>query len=269
MSLNHIKFVGIISVAASVCLFGADSVSLKEVTVSANKMEENIKDIPQSISVIDENEIEEKRIKDTDSIMRQIPNLSAEHFIYKTRVNFRGINHSDFTNSNPVTIYIDGISTSNNMGNYNSILNNVERVEILRGPQSTIYGKDSIGGVVNVVSKPPKNEWSGAVGSEYGSYNYMMGNFNANGALIDDVLFLNIGGYASKDDGWITNEYNGDKKANKTNDHKFDLAFTLKPTDRLTTRLTLVEERSKEHFYQGGTGFFGTIDLKDAKKANF
>ncbi|MGB2552372.1 TonB-dependent receptor [Campylobacter sp. MOP51] len=269
MSSGCIKFIGIISVMASTCLFATDNISLKEVTVSANKMEENIKDIPQSVSVIDENEIEEKRIKDTDGIMRQIPNLSAEHFIYKTRVNFRGINHSDFTNSNPITVYIDGIASSNNMGNYNSILNNVERVEILRGPQSTIYGKDSIGGVVNVVSKQPKNEWSGAVGSEYGSYNYMMGNFNANGALINDILFLNVGGYASKDDGWIKNEYNGDKKANKTNDHKFDATVTVKPTDRLTARLTLVEERSKEYFYRGGTGLFGTINLKDAKRANF
>ncbi|PSM53136.1 TonB-dependent receptor [Campylobacter blaseri] len=269
MQSSYFKCLTILSLVATTSIFANESISLEQITVSANKMEENIKDIPQSISVIDENEAEEKRIRTVNEIVREIPNLTSSVFINKTRMNFRGINHSDFTNSNPVTVYIDGIPNSNQMSNYDAILTNIERIEVLRGPQSTIYGKDSIGGVINIITKTPQNEWSGNLGTEYGSNNYMMGSFNANGALVEDKLFLNLGGFGSKDDGWITNDYNNDKKANKYNKYKFDGTITFKPTDRLTARLTLAKERVKDYFYKGGTGNFGQIDRNDAKHAKF
>lgn len=83
-----------LSIIASSYVLGAESVSLSEVTVSANKMEENIKDIPQSISVIDENALEEKRIRNIAAVAREIPNMNFSTFIRNTRINFRGINHS-------------------------------------------------------------------------------------------------------------------------------------------------------------------------------
>lgn len=74
---------------------------------------------------------------------------------------------------------------------------------MLRGPQGTLYGKDAIGAVINIVTKKPDNDWHGKIGTEYGSENHMSGVFNTNGALIDDKLYLGLNGQYSQDDGWI------------------------------------------------------------------
>ena len=258
-----------LSIIASSYVLGAESVSLSEVTVSANKMEENIKDIPQSISVIDENALEEKRIRNIAAVAREIPNMNFSTFIRNTRINFRGINHSEFTNSNPVVIYIDGVPHSSVYGNYNALLTNAERVEVLRGPQGALYGKDSIGGVINVITKAPKNEWGGNFTAEYGSHKYMMSGLDANGALIDDKLFMSFGAIGQRDDGWITNAYNKDDRANKNSSYKFNATLTAKPTDRLTARLTLSADRAKDGFFQGGIGILGKLKRDDAKTANY
>ncbi|MGH1600784.1 TonB-dependent receptor [Campylobacter majalis] len=267
--MKNAKVVFALSIATSVYLFGASDVKLNEIMVSANKMEENIKNVAQSISVLDEDIIEQRRIKSVNDIIKEVPNLNSSVFVSKTRVNFRGINQSEFTNSNPVTVYIDGIPQSSTYGNYNAFLTDVERVEILRGPQGALYGKDSIGGVINIITKEPQNEWSGNLGAEYGSYNYLNLSSNANGAIIDDKLFLNLGGVLSSDDGWIKNDYNGDKKANKNRSYKFNTMLTAKPLDRLTLRLTLSADKQKDYFYKGGTAFLGKITRDQAKHANF
>ena len=78
---------------------------------------------------------------------------------------FQGLNASMFTNNNPLVIYIDGVPHSGRYGS-DASLANVERIEVLRGPQGTLYGKDAIGGVINMVTKDPGNEWQGKVDAE-------------------------------------------------------------------------------------------------------
>lgn len=244
-------------------------VNLDEIIVSANKMDERLKDVAQSISVLSGIEIQERRIQNIQDVIRQIPNMNFTTFVSKTLVNFRGINHSNFTNSNPVAIYFDGIATTNHYGFYNSRFNNVERIEVLRGPQTALYGKETIGGVINIVSRMPDNKWSGDIGMEYGSYSKFNSNLNLGGALIDDKLFLNLGASFMSDDGWIKNDFNDDKKAAKNSENRFDISLISKPTDRLLMRLNLAKEKAKENFFRGGEGKFGTIKRKDAKHANF
>ena len=105
-----------------------------------------------------------------------------------------------------------------------------------------------------MISKQPQNKWSGGIGAEYGSYNYISSNFDANGALIDDKLFLSLSGAAKSDDGWIKNKFNGDDKASKSVGHRFSAALTAKPTDRLTARLTLAHDKDDSDFFREGSG---------------
>lgn len=247
----------------------AEHINLADVVVSANKMNERLKDVAGSVSVLSDIEIEERRINDVQDVIRQIPNMNYTTFISKTMVNFRGINSSAFTNSNPVAVYIDGVATTNHYGFYNSCLTNVERVEVLRGPQTALYGKDSIGGVINIVSRTPNNDWGGNMGLEYGSYTKFSSNLDLGGALIDDKLFLNLGASVMNDNGWIKNDFNNDKKAAQDKGHKFNATITATPVDRLTARLNLTHEKQKEYFFKGGAGFYGQIKRKDAKHANF
>lgn len=226
----------------------AEILKLDEVVVTANKMEENLQDIPAAITVISDTEVEEKGIENIVDITKQIPNLSESNFYYQTQhaINIRGINQSIFTSTNPVVIYSDGVP-QNSSYDYGVMLQNIKRIEVLRGPQGTLYGKDSIGGVINIISKEPDNEWSGNVGLEYGSNNYLQGKFAANGALVDDTLFLNIGMVSNQDDGWITNDYDG-SNADDSKEFKLNTTLTFIPNDRLTTSLTLGAKNMKSHF---------------------
>ena len=106
------------------CIFLLPSVSLCEntenektvkmeiITVTANKMEENVQDVPQSITVIDEFMLEEKGIKNVADVINEIPNM-VHSTLHGSAVNFRGLNTSVFTNNNPVVIYIDGVPYTN------------------------------------------------------------------------------------------------------------------------------------------------------------
>ncbi|WP_084184818.1 TonB-dependent receptor [Desulfonatronum thiodismutans] len=226
-------------------------IAVMGITVTANKIDEDITDVPQSITVIDEIMLEERGIKTVADIIREIPNMKVSSGPVAGAVSVRGLNPSIFTNNNPVVIYIDGVPHSNIQG-FDASLVNAERVEVLRGPQGTLYGKDAIGGVINIVTKTPTNTWQGKVGTEYGSYNYMRGVFNTSGALINDKLFLGLNGQYWQDDGWIENTAEGmDKNFNKEDDRRLNLNLALTPTDRFTARLSLNNEYSRQHGING------------------
>lgn len=237
--------------------------TMPDVTVIANKIEESIYDVPQSITVIDEVILEEKGITSIPQIIEDIPNMNVSSSnTFGTPVNFRGINPSMFTNNNPVVLYIDGVPASDRY-NYSASFANVERVEVLRGPQGTLYGKDAIGGVINIVTKTPTDEWNGKVGAEYGSNNYMQGVFNANGPLVDHTFFLSLNGQFEKDDGWIDNIYPGmDSDANRTEAQRLSASVLYTPTEVFTVRLTLTLN-SMAGSWLNGYALSGGADISD------
>lgn len=212
----------------------AEGMTLEQVEVTANKISENLKDVPQSVSAISAAEFEERGVKNVEELVKNIPNTSGVGGMYEG-ISTRGLNPSVYTSSNPITVYVGGVPQSNKDAAYIP-LTNIERIEVLRGPSSAIYGKDSIGGVINMVLKEPDNEWSGSVGAEYGSHNSMLGLFEASGALVEDKLFLGLNGSASKEDGWIVNDING-KTANDKKNYNFGLNLKIVPIERLSIKI--------------------------------
>ena len=235
-----------IVVSSMVLANESDALTLENITVSANKIEENIQDVPQSITVIDEAMIEEKGIKSIADVIHEIPNMyiTPKH---GGVVNFRGLNTSMFTNNNPVVIYIDGIPTTDRNA-FDVSMENVERVEVLRGPQGTLYGKDAIGAVINIVTKKPTNTPYGSVGMEYGSNNTMRETFNVNAPIIENKLFINLNGAVSSSDGWVTNTYNADEDASKEKEKRFSTALLYNINDRLSAQLVLKREETKNYW---------------------
>lgn len=274
MNFKKKKLIVLLSMAVATIAMADDATTnkltttkLDKVVVTANKMEEDVKDIPASISVISDIDIEDKGIKNIEDVVKQVPNLSLSKSVHGRAINFRGINQSVFTSANPVVIYSDGVP-QNSIFDYDVMLENVERVEVLRGPQSTLYGKNTIGGVINVIGKEPENEWTGSLGLEYGSNNYLLGSVNARGALIDDKLFLNLGMVGNQDDGWITNDYDG-SHADDEKEFKFNATLTAKPTERLTAKLTLGAKKVNTHFLKGGNNPKFNAKRSDFEHANY
>lgn len=246
---------------------------LETVTVTANKMEEDVQDVPQSITVMDETVLEEKGITDIPDVIHNIPNMAISQGVHGNAVSFRGLIPSMFTNNNPVVVYIDGVPIINRYG-FDASLANVERIEVLRGPQGTLYGKDAIGGVINVVTKAPDNEWQGMTGAEYGSYNYMQGIFNLNGALVDNKFFMGINGKYEKDDGWIENTNPGlDSSGNEWDNQQLSAYLLYTPTDRFTARFALSMDDRSDLWCNGYAlprgSDFSDFNRDDAEEVNY
>jgi len=241
---------------------------LASVNVSANKMEQSLLDVPASISVIDAAELEEKGIQSISDLLREIPNLTpvAGTSGHGTGANIRGINTSMFTNSNPVVIYIDGIAHSSRYG-FDASFANVERVEVLRGPQGTLYGKDAIGGVVNIVTRRPENTLGLRAGVEYGTDAAWFSSFNLSGAVKPGILWWGINGQLSGDDGWIENTWPGmRRKADPRRERRFNGFMLYAPDERFSARLSLNTEAGVIHWLHAMSAPGGT-PLSDFSRA--
>lgn len=235
-----------------------DEVQLAPVTVTANKIEEDLIDVPQSVTVIDDTMIDEIGMKDIADVLDAVPAVEIlPTSPVRSSVNIRGLNSSLFTNNNPIVIYVDGIPYSDSYG-FDLSLVNVERIEILRGPQGTLYGKDAIGGVVNVISKEPTNEWEGEIESEFGKFNSIGLQFRAGGALKEDELYLSVSGQYRADDGWVTNDFPGNEHdANQFDERRLSTSLTYQPTDAFRVKFS-ASNNDTDSFGIGGYGVLST-----------
>lgn len=246
--------------------------TLGAITITANKVEEKLKDVPQSVTLLTGEEIQDKGIRNVADLIREIPNLSSS-FVYSEEVNFRGINASTFTNSNPLVIYVDGIPHSNRYA-YDALLENVERVEVLRGPQGSLYGKDALGGVINIVTKSPTNHWSGHVGAEVANQGGHQVNFAVNGPIVKEQLYLTLAGKTAGQDGWIRNNHPGmNPHANRKDEDRFNLGLLYKMSADTQVRFNASRDDQANFWADGGlvpfTSHVASLNRDDTRVARF
>lgn len=138
------------------------SYTLEEITVTAQKREEKVQNIPISVNVLNDQQIEDANIKDTTELIRYIPNVYTKDSGSYQQINIRGVG-SFVTSLYPTTaMYIDDINLPI-VYMQNQELFDVERVEVLKGPQGTLYGRNSEAGVINIVTRQPDNDLRGKV----------------------------------------------------------------------------------------------------------
>jgi iron complex outermembrane receptor protein len=162
---------------------------LEEVIVTATKREESIYEVPIAITAFTQEAIERQGITDLTDIGKFVPNLNVTGFSagHTSSVNpfIRGIGLQDhlITTDPGVGVYVDGVYLGRQVGQ-NWSLANIARVEVLRGPQGTLYGRNSIGGAINIITRQPGEEnggrvkvYAGTRGRLYGDvyYNSMLG----------------------------------------------------------------------------------------------
>ena len=170
---------------------------LEEVVVTARKREESLQDTPVAVSAFTEQELRYRQVNDTNQLADITPNLTFDIVSPSSgsssaaQIFIRGIGQTDFT---PVTdpgvgLYIDGVYMARSVGNVLDFVD-VERVEILRGPQGTLFGRNTIGGAVVVHTKRPTDELDGSIRVEGGEDSRLIltgkGNFP-----ITDTLAVN------------------------------------------------------------------------------
>ncbi|WP_326536774.1 TonB-dependent receptor domain-containing protein [Pseudorhodoferax sp.] len=209
-------------VVAALCAAGsamAQQATLSEVVVSASGFEQDLKQAPASISVITRQELETRQFRDLAEALQGVEGIDVAGSTGKTGgldISIRGM-PSDYT-----LILIDGRRqnvagdvTPNGFGaahtSFMPPIAAIERIEVIRGPMSTLYGSDAMGGVVNIITRKVAKQWSGSVGlqagvpqdSEWG--NQYRTNIYASGPLKEDVLGLAVRGDFYKRDAsdWV------------------------------------------------------------------
>ncbi|MCY3794636.1 MAG: TonB-dependent receptor, partial [Gammaproteobacteria bacterium] len=146
----------------------AESATIEEVIVTARKRQESLQETPISITAFSEADLEQANMIDLRDIGKFTPGMSFTSYgmgsAESGAIFLRGIGQSDHmvTTDPGVGLYIDGVYMGRNQGAALDLLD-LERVEVLRGPQGTLFGKNTIGGAVNVVSRKPSGEPGGHV----------------------------------------------------------------------------------------------------------
>lgn len=211
---------------------------LETMTVTVQKREENVQDVPMSISVFSDIQIEDAGIENTIELTRFTPNVYVRRVPGENVIVIRGISSFDGSLYSPAGFYVDDVNFPlHHM--HNPDLFDIERVEVLKGPQGTLYGRNSESGVINIVTKQPDNELRGKIFGEYGNYDTSHGNVdsyrtggNISGPLIRDKLYLGLAGQWEDSDGFMKNEYNDDEEAGKIDHINGRGTLRWTPTDR-------------------------------------
>ncbi len=176
----------------------------EEVLVTATRREESIFDVPVAVSAFTEETIFKQGVTDLTDIGKFVPNMTVTGFSagHTSSVNpfIRGIGIQDhlITTDPGVSVYVDGVYLGRQVGQ-NWSLANIERVEVLRGPQGTLYGRNSIGGAINIVTRQPGDEEGGRATLTVGNNGRLNGDIYWNQPVSDTFAVSATASYFSRD----------------------------------------------------------------------
>lgn len=186
---------------------------MEQVIVTADKSESTLQEVPVAVSVVTSEEIEQSHVRDIKDLQFLVPSLRVTQLQSSGNTNFlirgfgNGANNAGIEPS--VGVFVDGVYRSRTASAL-SDLPNLDRVEVLRGPQSTLFGKNASAGVISIVTaKPSLEETTGSTSLTVGGYNQLLVKGDVNGPLSDTVGFSLSGSY-SKRDGYFEDLTGGD-----------------------------------------------------------
>ncbi len=217
---------------------------LDEVVVSSEKREETLQKTPIAISALNAQQLKNYRIWDVRDLTAVVPNLFVIEHAGSTGANFvnvRGI--MGFTPEQSVATYVDGVYQYDYFSAPSQYLN-IERIEVLRGPQGTLYGRNSLAGVVNIITKQPTNTTSGQVELNFGNYGQQRYSAVINTPLIKNKLFATAAFMYSQRGATIKNQ---GKDYDTQNGKAFNFGLKYLANNKLTFDFNLKGNFAKDH----------------------
>jgi iron complex outermembrane receptor protein len=207
-SASSLGLAALISVTALAQDTSSAEGGLSEVIVTARYRQENLQQTPLAITAITGEKLEAASLANVTDLGPTVPNL----FIHPgdaaegptPTISMRGVAQGDynFTYEPAVGIYVDDVYHNTLFGSAMDLMD-LDRVEVLRGPQGTLFGNSSIGGAIRLFSKTPRGDNSGYVEATYGRFNRvdLKGSFDT--AIVPDQLFVRISGVSKHKDGYV------------------------------------------------------------------
>jgi len=224
-----------------------ESVSLQAVTVTATRRAESLQKVPVAVSVVDGEQLERDNRNGVASIVQQVPSLNFRTGASNkdTSLFIRGVGTISTSPGVEPTVatVIDGV-VYGRPGQATLDLLDLERIEVLRGPQGTLFGKNASAGVLNIVTKAPTEETHGYIDQSYYSGNESRTRFGIGGSLIPDTLKGSLTTLFGSYDGNVDNRANG-HEVNGYNRKGVRGKLEFTPNDDLT--LTLAADYMQSH----------------------
>ena len=209
-----------------------------EIVVTATKREQTLQDVPVAVSVTTAETIERAQVRDLKDLQTLVPALRVSQLQSSANTNFiirgfgNGANNPGIEPS--VGVFVDGVYRSRTAAQIGD-LPDVQRIEVLRGPQSTLFGKNASAGVISMVTREPSFKFKGSVEASYGNYDAMVLKGYVTGPLTDTIA-ASVAAGINKRDGYVTDlGYNG--KANERDRWFVRGQLKFEPSDALKVRL--------------------------------
>jgi outer membrane receptor protein involved in Fe transport len=204
-----------------------------EIVVTARKRAENIQETPLSISAFTSAVIESAGIRDMADIAKFTPGFTLDDEFGRTsgvRPVIRG--QATILGASGVSTFVDGVLLNGSILDYD--LTDVERIEVVKGPQSALYGRNTYSGAINIITKSPSDEFTGDVKAEAGRFDRYELSGTVRGPISDTVSASLHGRYFTRG-GPFTNEFDG-SKVGQQESASLSLAMFYEPSDRLSAR---------------------------------
>jgi iron complex outermembrane receptor protein len=236
---------------------GDGATVLPEVLVTPRKWAEGELDVPQSMTVIPESALRDAGSASLRDATLFVPNATLVEFTAR-RLSFPFVRGIGSGQGDPaVATYVDGVPLL--FGSATNLpLLNVERIEFLRGPQGTLYGRNALGGLIHVFTRPPPDRPEVSAGTTAGSHGLREGSFSLGAPLADGVLSVGLAGLLTRRDGFTENDFTGHEVDDR------DTLFSqgqvlLTPDGENEIRLGLLVERTRD----GGFALSDLAGLRD------
>ncbi len=242
-------------------------VQVETLTVTAEKRKADEQQVPISMDAFDAMALEDAGIDNTPDLIRLVPNVYFKQATMENIMVVRGVSSVDGATIGPVGVYIDGINYPLQFMHNLEFLD-VERVEFLRGPQGTLYGRNTESGVLNIVTREPSNQVGGMVKATCGMYDtshgtvpeYQVG-VGLDIPVVKDRFFIGIDAQGIKSDGFMKNTRTGDEDAARTDRRNIKADVLWLPSDRLSVLLT-----ADVFEYDDGQGLYRIFTSDDGLK---
>jgi iron complex outermembrane recepter protein len=231
---------------------GFDSM-IDNLIITGKKRESRIQQTPISLSEFRQDDFTKSNVRRLDDVPKQVPNLLVDQGIglgNTARTSLRGLstNQSSSAADPVIGIYVDGVYRTRLQGALTSLFD-VESVEVLRGPQGTLFGKNTVGGAINITTKAPEFDFGGEAELRIGNFDMIESRLALNVPLVPEMAAMRLSLATATRDGYFSNQVNGDEYAdNKLLSGRLQLLVT--PTQDLEVLLSF--ENSKEN--KTGTG---------------
>jgi len=216
---------------------------LEEIVVTARKRSENLQDIPIAVTALTAENLDSRGFSNISQIGDVTPNMQFDFTApisgssNAAAIFIRGVGQTDFllTTDPGVGVYLDGVYIARSMGGVQDLMD-VRRVEVLRGPQGTVFGKNTIGGAINITTKKPVDEFSGQGDITTGRFNRIDGRLSVNFPVADN-LFVRLSGATRNRHGYGKRLLTGEGMGNVNRD-TVRLALRWKASDSIEVNIT-------------------------------